>query len=129
MSRRRRRERSADGDWHAVQVLDHHAPPGRALPVADPGARVPLLLYMIGLYFNTAWLTPEVNGPGQGVIDALRADYGYPLLYRRHRAGDDERQDSREFLLGWQTTLATKPLMEMTFGTALKEGWHGLVTW
>jgi hypothetical protein len=53
-----------------------------------------LLLYMIGLYFNTAWLAPEVNGPGQGVIDALKADYGYPLLYRRHRSGDDERQDS-----------------------------------
>jgi hypothetical protein len=69
-----------------------------------PVHELPLLLYMVGLYFNTAWLAPEVNGPGQGVIDVLKADYGYPLLYRRHRSGDDERQDSREFLVGWLTT-------------------------
>jgi hypothetical protein len=90
-----------------------------------PVHELPLLLYMVGLYFNTAWLAPEVNGPGQGVIDVLKADYGYPLLYRRHRSGDDERQDSREFLVGWLTTSPSKYLMEQTFGTALKEGWHG----
>jgi hypothetical protein len=94
-----------DGDWHAVQVLDHVT----RRQVASYRSRIPvhelpILLYMIGLYFNTAWLAPEVNGPGQGVIDVLKADYGYPLLYRRHRAGDDSRQDSREFLVGWMTT-------------------------
>lgn len=118
---------ATDGDWHAFQVLDHITRKQVAryrsrIPVHE----VPLLLYLLGLYFNTAWLTPEVNNMGQSVIDALRADYGYPMLYRRHRSGDDERQDNREFLLGWATTLATKPLMEMTFGTALKEGTHGL---
>jgi hypothetical protein len=55
----------------------------------------------------------------------LAKDYRYPL-YRRRRAGDDQRADSREQLLGWQTDTRTKPLMEVTFGTALKEGVHGL---
>lgn len=116
-----------DGDWHAFQVLDHITRMQVAryrsrIPVHD----VPLLLYMLGLYYNTAWLAPEVNGPGGGVIDVLNADYGYPKIYRRHRAGEDQRSDVREYLLGWLTTQPSKRLMEMTFGTALKEGWHGL---
>jgi hypothetical protein len=62
---------------------------------------------------------------GIGVVDALAKDYRYPL-YRRRRSGDDQRADAREQLLGWQTDTRTKPLMEMTFGTMLKEGVHGL---
>jgi hypothetical protein len=116
-----------DGDWHAVQVLDHVARVQVArfrsrIPVHD----LPILLYLIALYYNTAWLAPEVNGPGQGVIDALRNDLRYPLLYRRRTRGDDDRTDAAGHLLGWQTTLQSKPLMEQTFGQALREGSHGL---
>lgn len=116
-----------DGDWHAFQVLDHITRMQVAryrsrLPVHD----VPLLLYMLGAYYNTAWLAPEVNGPGGAVIDVLNADFGYPKIYRRHRAGEDQRNDTREYLLGWLTTQPSKRLMEQTFGAALKEGWHGL---
>lgn len=116
-----------DGDWHAVQVLDHVARVQVArfrsrVPVHD----LPILLYLIAVYYNFAWLAPEVNGPGQGVIDALRNDLRYPLLYRRRTRGDDDRTDAAGHLLGWQTTLQSKPLMEQTFGQALREGSHGL---
>jgi hypothetical protein len=84
------------------------------------------VLFLIGLYYNYAWLAPEVNGPGQGVIDALAKDLRYRRLYRRHRPGDDQRADASGTLLGWLTTRPSKVLMEQTFGEALKDGWHGL---
>jgi hypothetical protein len=31
----------------------------------------------MALYYNEAWLAPEVNGPGIGVVDALAKDYRY----------------------------------------------------
>jgi hypothetical protein len=114
-------------DWHAIQVLDHMT----RLQVASYRSRIPLhdlplVVLLVGLYYNGAWIAPEVNGPGIAVVDVLAKDFRYPRIYRRHRAGDDRRQDARESLLGWQTDLRTKPLMEQTFGQALKEGTHGL---
>lgn len=118
---------AAEGDWHAFQVFDHVTRRQVAryrsrIPVHE----VPLLLYLLGIYFNEAWLAVEVNGPGGAVVDALAKDYRYRMLYRRHRAGDDERSDARERLIGWLTTQPSKYLMEQTFGTALHEGWHGI---
>lgn len=118
---------NADGDYHAVQVLDHIermqvARYRSRIPVHD----LPLLLFLIATYYNQAWLAPEVNGPGQGVIDALRNDLRYPMLYRRRHRGDDDRAEAQAHNLGWVTTLQSKPLMEQTFGQALREGTHGL---
>jgi hypothetical protein len=114
---------ASEGDWHAVQVLDHVTRQQVAryrsrIPVHD----LPLVLFMIARYFNGAWLAPEINGPGQGVIDALNSDYGYSPIYRRHRSGDDQRNDAKSYLLGWQTTQPSKYLMEQTFGSALSRG-------
>lgn len=116
-----------DGDYSAIQVLDHVSRRQVAsyrsrIPIHD----LPLLAYMVASYYNEAWLAIEVNGLGIGVVDALAKDYRYRMLYRRHRAGDDERADARERLIGWNTDLRTKPLMEQTFGQALREGTHGL---
>jgi hypothetical protein len=116
-----------DGDFHAIQVFDHVtrrqvASYRSRLPLHE----MPLLIYLVGLYYNEAWIAVEVNGPGIAIVDALAKDYRYRMLYRRHRAGDDERADARERLIGWMTTSPSKNLMEQVFGAALKEGWHGL---
>lgn len=116
-----------DRDYSVIQVVDHVT----RLQVARYRSRVPIhdlpiLAYLVGLHYNLAWLAPEVTGLGIGVLDALAKDLRYPRLYRRRRAGDDRRADQREELLGWQTDLRTKPLMEQTMGQALKEGTHGL---
>jgi hypothetical protein len=116
-----------DGDYSAIQVLDHV----RRVQVASYRSRIPihdlpLLAYLVALYYNEAWLAVEVTGLGIGVVDALAKDYRYRMLYRRHRAGDDERADARERLIGWSTDLRTKPLMEQTMGQALREGTHGI---
>jgi hypothetical protein len=116
-----------DGDYSAIQVLDHVT----HTQVASYRSRVPmhdlpLLAYLVGLYYNDAWVAVEATGLGIGVLDALAKDYRYRMLYRRHRAGDDERADARERVLGWYTDVRTKPLMEQTFGQVLREGTHGL---
>lgn len=116
-----------DGDFSAIAVLDHV----EHLQVASLVSRIdihdlPLVAFLIGLYYNRAWLAPEVQGLGIGVVDALRLDLRYPRLYRRRRAGDDRRNDTREQLLGWSTDMRTKPLMEQTMGQAFKEGTHGM---
>ncbi len=109
-------------DWTAIQVLDHIT----RLQVARYRSRIaihelPLLLFLVGMYYNEAILAPEVSGLGIGPTDALAKDYRYRMMYRRRRAGDDMRQDVREQLLGWETTLRTKPLMEQTFGEVLAD--------
>jgi hypothetical protein len=116
-----------EGDYSAIQVLDHITHTQVAsyrsrVPVHD----LPLIAYMIGVYYNDAWLAVEATGLGIGVVDALAKDYRYRMMYRRHRAGDDERTDARERVRGWYTDLRTKPLMEQTFGQALREGTHGI---
>ena len=81
---------------------------------------LPLLCVLVGLYFNTAWLAPEATGLGIGVVDSLAQDYRYPKIYRRRRRGDDQRNDQDQRYLGWYTSPASKPLMELTFGELLK---------
>jgi hypothetical protein len=114
-------------DYSAIQVLDHVT----RMQVASYRSRVavhdlPLVALLVALYFNEAILAPEVTGLGIGVVDALAKDYRYRRLYRRRRAGDDQRSDQREQLVGWSTDLRTKPLMEQTFGQALRDDVHGL---
>lgn len=121
-----RDQTSGERDWTVVQVLDHVS----RLQVARYRSRIavhelPMVLFLIGLYFNKAHLAPEVNGPGQGVIDVLAKDMHYSPLYNRHRRGDDRRPDMAGMLLGWLTTGPTKVLMEQSFGEALKDGTHG----
>lgn len=116
-----------DGDFSAAAVFDHVS----QLQVASFVSRIdihdfPLVLHLMALYYNMGWLAPEVTGLGIGVVDALRLDLRYPRLYRRRRAGDDRRNDQREQLLGWETTMRTKPLLEQTMGQAFKDGSHGI---
>ena len=116
-----------DRDWSAIQVLDHIT----RLQVARYRSRVsihdlPLLALLVATYYNEAWLAVEKTGLGIGVVETLMKDYRYRRLYRTRRAGDDERGDPKDHLVGWSTNPATKPLLEQTFGQLLKEGADGL---
>jgi hypothetical protein len=81
---------------------------------------------LIALYYNEAWLAVGGQRAWDRVWTRSAKDYRYPLLYRTHRAATMISADVAGHLLGWQTTPQTKPLMEQTFGQALKEGTHGL---
>jgi hypothetical protein len=116
-----------DRDYSAIQVLDHVTRRQVAryrsrIPIHD----LPLVALLIATYYNEAWLAVEKTGLGIGVVEALAKDYRYRRMYRTRRAGDDERSDSRDHLLGWSTNPQSKPLMEQTFGQVLRDGVHGL---
>jgi hypothetical protein len=118
---------SDDRDYSAIQVVDHMT----RLQVARFRSRVPihdlpLLVYLVGLYFNEAWVAVEKNALGIGVVDALAKDFRYRLMYRTRRPGDDPRGDAGGHAVGWATTPRTKPLMEQTFGQMLRAEEHGI---
>jgi hypothetical protein len=103
-------------DYSVIQVLDHLS----RMQVARYRSRIPIHDCRCCWRCSSRCTTtgdPRAggHGPGDRPVDALAKDYRYPL-YRRRRAGDDQRADSREQLLGWQTDTRTKPLMEQTFG-------------
>ena len=118
---------SDDPDYNVVQVLDHFT----RKQVARYRSHIaihdfPLILLLVALYYNEATLAPEKTGIGIGVVDALQKDYRYRRMYRTRRAGDSQRNDPMESLVGWKTTPVTKPLLELTFGIVLKTGEHGV---
>jgi hypothetical protein len=114
-----------DGDFHAIQVFDHVT----KMQVARYRSRVaihelPMIVFLIALYWNQAWLAVEVNGPGLAVAEPLKRDLRYPRLYRRIKV--DSQTGREEDLIGWSTDRKTKPLMELAMGTALQEDSHGI---
>lgn len=114
-------------DYSAIQVVDHLTKMQVARWRGRPPLHdLPLLCVLVGLYYNTAWLAPEATGLGIGVVDSLAQDFKYPKIYRRRRRGDDQRNDQDQRYLGWYTSPASKPLMELTFGELLKAEEDGL---
>lgn len=66
-------------------------------------------LYLLGLYYNTALISVEVNdGHGMTAMNYLR-DMGYTMLYMRRVYDQVNKQWISK--LGWSTTSKTRPLM------------------
>jgi phage terminase large subunit-like protein len=62
---------------------------------------------LLGRYFNVAVVNPEVNPPGNSVLEALRRDH-YPRIAKRY-AAKGEIQDMKRAFGAW-THETTKPL-------------------
>jgi hypothetical protein len=62
-----------------------------------------------GWKYNIAWLAPEINGVGEGVINICQ-EYSYPNLYRHVdkilKLGEFERDQS--LISGWITSNKTR---------------------
>lgn len=114
-----------EGDFHAVQVIDHLT----KRQVAQYESRIdlhdlPMVVLLIAVYYNLAWLAVEVNGPGIAVVEWLQKEARYKRMYRRKRV--DRQRNELEDKIGWATDRATKPVIEQNMGLALKEGTHGI---
>jgi len=113
------------GDYHAVQVFDHRSHEQVAVHESRmPLHLLPMWLFLLGIYYNTAWLGVEVNGPGVATVEVLVKDLRYPRMYRRKRV--DTVRKTEEERPGWETTGVTKPVMEAALGVALQDGTHGI---
>jgi len=111
-------------DFHALKVFDHHEHSEVAMHESRMDLHeLPLWVLLVALYYNTATLAVEVNGPGIAVVDPLTKDYRYRRMYRRKRI--DRIRNIEEDKPGWETNSVTKPAMEATYGAALADGTHG----
>lgn len=111
----------SDPDYCAAQVLDLDTGEqvascrGRFSP-AHWAAQVATL----GKWYNTAFLVPEANENGLGVIEHLLTQYPVAAIYRRHPM-PDERGAVNLHELGWWTDTRTRPQLVNTLGNAIRE--------
>jgi hypothetical protein len=77
-------------------------------------------LYLLGIYYYWAGIVPEANGPGLAAIDALLR-HGYPpsAIYHRIRTPDQDPAE-RADLIGFKTTVVTRPQMISLLDEALR---------
>jgi hypothetical protein len=97
------------GDYASAQVINRRTLEQVAVlrTRTDP-ATFAQDLYKIGLYYNTALTTSEIEGPGYSTIGALLG-MNYPFIPNRARADSTPGKVSTE-QYGWSTTTQSKHL-------------------
>ena len=107
------------GDWSVAQVLDskkRQVAKYRAQVHPDYFARV---LYEMGMMFNTAMIIPENNNHGLLTCHLLSKELHYPDIYQQTR--HDEVTDKETVIIGFTTTVKTKPLIIDELRASLRE--------
>jgi hypothetical protein len=102
---------SGDGsDYNAFQVVDvftgDQVAEFRGLMNTSMYAKA---LDFIGKFYRDAYLIPEINGMGYGVVDILVHDLYYHNLYKTR--DEQTKIGKRSLKYGWVTTQKTRPLM------------------
>jgi hypothetical protein len=72
----------------------------------------------VGLYYNTALLVPEINGPGIVVVTRLSETFRYPNIYRT-RLFNVMGRDPFAAQLGWRTDNHTRKMLVSNVHDAL----------
>lgn len=117
-------ERGAESnpDWSAAHVIDTRS--GQQVAIYReriiPAEFGKVLVALAQLYDN-AFMNPEVTGVGLATVQAILAA-GYPpsLIYHRDRSPDN-MEPKTTVELGWNTTMATRPMIISAIETALLE--------
>lgn len=93
--------------WHGYVPPEHFA----------------LVLAGIGIYFNSALIVPELNGPGLAVVTRLQETLSYPNLYRSRMLNVLD-MDPLQAKLGFKTDVVTRPwLMSLVSETVNSGTW------
>lgn len=112
-------------DWSAAAVLDRdsRAFVARIRTRVDPH-QFGVALWLLAMWYNKAWLCPEVNHNGVATLGVLRGSVQvpgapyvrpYPRIYARERNFDQYSQDQSNHLLGFKTTTLTRPKLIADF--------------
>ena len=80
------------------------------------------LLFSLGKRYNTAWMVPERNGHGMGVVTSLFTMH-YPKLWVE-KVPDPPGKPRKRF--GWLTSRSTKPMIIDNLVAAVRDGTHGI---
>lgn len=98
----------AKGDYSCIYVLNNQLLRVEAVwhGRIDPDV-LAKIVFVLGIYYNEAYIGVERNNHGITVIDHLKHEYQH--LYRQRVY--EGRIDKQTEKIGWVTTLKTKPLM------------------
>lgn len=115
---------STFGDFAVAQVLNRRTLEQVAVwrGRCDPSTFAEEL-FKLGLYYNEALLTCEIEGPGYASIGTL-VGMNYPKLYRKARPDSTPGKFSGE-QYGWSTTMQSK---QLAVGWLLKAVMDGSIT-
>lgn len=80
------------------------------------------LLFHLGKRYNTAWMIPERNGHGMGVVTSLFT-MRYPRLWVE-KVPDPPGKPRKRY--GWLTSTSTKPMIIDNLVAAVRDGTHGI---
>ncbi len=120
----------SDPDYHAGIVFNRHTLAVDALwhgrsDTIEFGQQ----LVEAAKYYNTAWATPELNGPGLAVLNEFKK-VDYPRIYQRQKP-DEYPSDEEVAQYAWRTTRLNRPLMVSDLVWALSQRqiklWSGLI--
>jgi len=80
-------------------------------------------MWLLGHYYNYAWVTPEINSAGVAALGALTGKSSYPpytRIYQRRKDFDEWNPEIANDDLGWRTLEATRGLLVATLRKALE---------
>lgn len=111
----------AHGDYSVGQVLDRDS----GQQIAEWHGHIDPDLFgeelvKLAIYYNRAWVGPEINNHGLTTAKAIQRT-GYTRLYQRHTAPDKMEQEATD-KVGWRTDTATRPVMLDDLRRAIREG-------
>jgi hypothetical protein len=109
-----------NGDYSVAQILD-----GQKRLVASWRGHVHPdyfadVLYALGNYYNEARIVVENNNHGLLTAIRLGRDLAYPNTYTE--VGEGQLSDKDSFVIGFRTSVKTKPLIIDRLRAALREG-------
>lgn len=80
------------------------------------------ILYDLGMFYNHAYLAPERNFHGYGVVNKLREKKYLRLYYDRDKGQEAiKKQSLGQKTYGWETNGRTKPIMIQTLASFITE--------
>lgn len=116
------------GDASCAQILDHATLEqvgiwhGKASP--EEFARI---LVELGTWFNFAYVAPEINFHGFGVVNRIKDHFKYPRLFSEYdiaaetlKGKNNTTSPSKRY--GWLTNAKTKPIMVQDLAQYITEG-------
>lgn len=116
------------GDFSCAQILDHRTCEqvgiwhGHCSP--EEFAR---LLVELGTWFNYAYVAPEINFHGFGVVNRIKDHFKYPRLFSEYDIAAEtlkgkNASGSATKRYGWHTNAKTKPIMVQDLAQYISEG-------